>query len=365
VPSGEFSRATRETLREISFVPTVESVQIAMKPRHADCRFPGVPRGIALTTRVERALCGLSLFAAVTLAACGDSGPASLTGSSDLPSREGTAHDLGFGQTSALEGALEDFDCTNVGTVRVRFSSPGYVEDDRVALYVYFDGLAPGRKRLRIWWDYENDAVHFRDFLFPEEETEIEEVYEHRYPNLRGSTEMLVRVELIRDGLTGNCPRNRRVTVAPPPVGAPGSPPPAAPTTQTATVGPGIGSVNSSWFSGEGVRFTVLTPLTIDGVWVDAALAGTLGIELTDSVGTTLDSRSIGVAPGQQQIGLGFAVTPGDYVLLLSSSTTGVGATFGGASYPYDVPGVISLTGPLFPFGFGEHYFFYDWQVTW
>jgi hypothetical protein len=322
--------------------------------------------------RVERTLWGLSLFAGVVLAACGDSGPTSLTGSSDTPSREATAHDFGYGQTSvgqtsALGSALEDFDCTKVETVRVRFSSPGYVEDDKVGLYVYFDGLTQGPKRLRIWWDYENDPVHYRDFRFPEEETEIDEVYEHRYLNLRGSTEMLVRVELIRDGLTGNCPRNRRVTVAPPPVGAPGSPP-AAPTTQTATVGPGIGSVNWSWFPVDGVRFTTLTPLTIDSVWVDGGMTGgTLDIELTDSGGATLDMASFAVGPGPQQIGLGFAVaTPGNYVLLLSSATFwDVGATLGGASYPYDVPGVISLTGPLFGFGMADHYFFYDWQVTW
>jgi len=94
------------------------------------------------------------------------------------------------------------------------------------------------------------------------------------------------------------------------------------------------------------------------------ALAGTLGIELTDSVGTTLDSRSIGVAPGQQQIGLGFAVTPGDYVLLLSSSTTGVGALLrselslrrSGSHFPY---------GSALPVRVRRALFFYDWQVTW
>jgi hypothetical protein len=330
-----------------------------------------------MTTRVERALGGLSLFAVVALAACGDSGPTSLTGSSDVPSRETAAQDFGIsqnsvGRPSALEGALEDFDCSSVETVRVRFSSPGYVEDDRVGLYVYFDGLAPGSKRLRIWWDYENDPVHFRDFRFPEEETEIEEVYEHRYLHLRGSTEKLVRIELIPDGLTGNCPRNRRVTVAPPPVG--GSPPPAAPTTQTANVGPGIGSVDSYDFSySDGVQFTVLTALTIDSVSVDPGAAGTLGITLWDSSGSTvLNSMTVSVNPGPQQVGVGFAVAPGDYYLTLDGTTlglAGVGATtsWGAATYPYDIPGVISLTNSAFGFGAfaGWYFFLYDWQVTW
>jgi hypothetical protein len=350
-----------------------------MKPRHGDCSVLPVAEREAMTTRIERAPGGLFLFAVVALAACGDSGPTSLTGSSDLPPRETSAHDFGAGQTgvahtSALEEALEDFDCTSVETVRVRFSSPGYVEDDKVGLYVYFDGLAPGRKRLRIWWDYENDSVHFRDFQFPGEETEIEEVYEHRYLNLRGSTEMLVRVELIRDGLTGNCPRNRRVTVAPPPVGAPGAPPPAAPTTQTANVGPGIGNVDSYDFNySDGVKFTVLTPLTIDSVWVDPGAAGTLGITLWDSSGSTvLNSTSVSVNPGPRQVAVGFAVPPGDYYLTLDGTTlgfAGAGATttWGAASYPYGIPGVISLTDSAFGFGaiFGWYFFLYDWQVTW
>ena len=324
-----------------------------------------------MSTRVERALWGLSLFAAVTLAACGDSGPTGptdLTGSSDIPSRETAAHDLGFGQASALDGVLEDFDCTHVETVRVRFSSPGFAEDDEVGLYVYFTELPEGPKRLRIWWDYENDAVHFRDHVFPEEETEIEEVYEHRYLDLREPTEMLVRVELIRDGLTGNCPRNRRVLVTPP-LRASG---PTTPTTQTASVGPGIGSVNGYDFAySDGVRFTVLTPLTIDSVWVDPGAGGTLGISLWDSSGSTLlNSRSMAVSPGPQQVAVGFTLAPGDYVLTLDGTTigsSGVGATFGGAIYPYEIPGVISLTDSAFGFGsfFGWYFFLYDWQVTW
>ena len=321
-----------------------------------------------MTTRVERALWGLSLLAAVTLAACGDSGPTGLTGSSEVPSRETTAHNLGLGQASALEGALEDFDCTHVEIVRVRFSSPGYVENDKVGLYVYFSGLPEGPKRLRIWWDYENDGIQFRDFRFPDEATSIEEVYEHRYPDLRGPTEMLVRVELIRDGLTGNCPRNRRVLVTPR-ARASG---PTAPTTQTARVGPGIGSVNSDDFAyWDGVRFTALTTLTVDSVWVDPAAGGTLGISLLDSSGSmVLNSRTMTVVAGAQQVAVGFTVAPGDYILTLDGTTIplpGVGATVGGATYPYQIPGVISLTDSAGGFGsfFGWYFFLYDWQVTW
>lgn len=323
-----------------------------------------------MTTGDRRTLLRLCLFASLALAACGDSGPTSLTGSSDVPSREIATSRPALAPTGALDNIGEDFDCTHVETVRVRFSDPGYVEDDRVGLYVFFTGLPEGPKRLRIWWDYENDAVHFRDFVFPEEETEIEETYEHRYEGLSEPTEMLVRVELIRDGLTGNCPRNRRVLVSPP-IGASK---PTAPTTQTASVGPAIGSVDGYDFLSywDGVRFTVLTPLTIDSVWVNPAAGGTLGISLWDSTGTTLlGSTTMTVAPGPQQVAVGFSLAPGDYLLTLDGTTIGspgVGTTTSGAAtYPYQIPGVISLTDSAGGFGsfFGWYFFLYDWQVTW
>jgi hypothetical protein len=326
-----------------------------------------------MSTGVERAFWICALSAASTLVACGDSGPTSLTGSSDVPPGEAAAQDLSVGQASALSAlheGLEDFDCTHVENVRVRFSTPGYVEDDEAGLYVHFTGLPEGPKRLRIWWDYVNDAVHFRDFVFPEQDREIEQLYEHRYLDLPGPTEMLVRVELIRDGLTGNCPRNRRVLVAPPVASAPSSP--SGPTTQTASVGPGIGSVTGyDWTYVEGVRFTVLTPLTINSVAVDPGAGGTLGISLWDSSGSTLlSSRTMAVGSGPQQVALGFSLAPGDYILTLDGTTIGapgVGATIGGASYPYQIPGVISLTDSAFGFGtfFGYYFFLYDWQVTW
>ncbi len=314
-----------------------------------------------MTERALRALL-LSLCAAGALAACGDSSP---TGPSEFPSRPAAGHELALNEPSALE----DFDCNHVETVRARFSDPGYSEDDQVGLYVYFSGLPKGPKRLRIWWDYENDGIHFRDYRFLDELTEIEEVYEHRYPDLREPTEMLVRVELIRDGLTGNCPRNRRVVVSPPTAASRGNPP----TTQTAQVGPGIGSVSGYDFFSyyDGVAFTVLTPLTIDSVWVDPGASGTLGITLWDGSGSMmLNSRSVAVSAGPQQVSVGFSLAPGSYLLTLDGTTIGppgVGTTFGGASYPYQIPGVITLTDSASGFGafFGWYFYLYNWQVTW
>jgi hypothetical protein len=324
----------------------------------------------------RRATTGLSIAAAFCfLSACGDSSP---TGASAFPGsgvNVTSTNPAPSGASMGLSGpayAAEEFTCVNVETVRVRFTAPGYVEDDRVGLYVFFEGIPEGPKRLRIWWDIENEPGVYRDFTFPEVAVALEDVYEHRYGNLRGATEMLVRVELILDELTGNCPRNRRVAVAPQ-ASSGGSPPsPAPPATQTANVGPGIGAINNVDFNFfEGVRFTASTPLTIDSVWVSPNGPGTLVVNLWDDTGSTLfDTTSVAVAGGAQPVSLGFAVPqPGNYILSLDGTAVGaagVGMTFPRASYPYQIPGVISLTDTAFYLGtFGFYYYLYDWQVTW
>jgi hypothetical protein len=329
---------------------------------------------------IGRAILALSVSAALCfLGACGDSTP---TGASDVapPSARSlsdfpSTHPSPTAAGTSLAGpayAAEDFTCVNVGAVRIRFSAPGYVEDDRVGLYVSFEGIPEGRKRLRIWWNNENEPGVYSDSALPEDAVDLEEVYEYQYRNLTGPTEMLVRVELILDGVSGNCPRNRRVVVAPPSHGG-GSPPGPAPpaTTQSATIGPSIASIDAADFNYfEGVRFTASRPLTIDSVRVSPQGPGTLVINLYDDTGSTLfNTTSMAVTAGAQAVTLGFTVQPGDYILSLDGTTVGaagVGMTFGGASYPYDIPGVISLNDTAFYLGFfGFYYYLYDWQITW
>jgi hypothetical protein len=329
----------------------------------------------------SRAWIGGWMIALGCLAACGDSSP---TGPSPIPSGTSPgATSAGTPSTGAMSsrtasGAMgasdtEEFNCLDVETTRVRFGPPGYVEDDRVGLYVYFGGMSTGAKRLRIWWDIENDPVTYHDFVFDESETEIEEVYEHQYPGLTGPVEMLVRVELIRDGLTGNCARNRRVLVAPSTVpGSSGSSVPSA-VKKTASVGPAVSSVNFSGFGSEGIRFTVSTALTLDSVSLSPSGSGNVVIDLTDSTGvTTFASKTVPVTGGiAQAVSLGFSIPPGDYILTLDASgispaSAGATFSFGGSGFPYDIPGVISLTETAFNAGsWGFYYYFYDWQVTW
>lgn len=113
----------------------------------------------------------------------------------------------------------EDFTCENVEEVRVRFSDPGFVDRLNVGLFVKFIGIPPGTKTLRIWWDFETDDT-YQDVdvgdgdVNPEHESlfDVEMIVEHAYST---GGDKRVRVELILEGETGNCSRNRDVFVTP------------------------------------------------------------------------------------------------------------------------------------------------------
>jgi hypothetical protein len=141
-----------------------------------------------------------------------------------------------YGLASQVSNADEEFDCTHLETAHVRFSSPGYVEENRAGLYVHYEAIPAGEKLLRVWWDNENDPTNYQDVSLGEGELrddqrfDIERLVEHAYAPVPEPVNLLVRTELILMGKTGNCPRNRRITLEPnrtPPVDDGGSSPPA------------------------------------------------------------------------------------------------------------------------------------------
>lgn len=112
--------------------------------------------------------------------------------------------------------AHEDFNCTNVEEVRVRFSDPGFIDRLNVGLFVKFVGMPAGHKTLRVWWNYATDFESFQDVsvgdgdVNPEDSSkrDVDMVVEHAYDTV-GSKQ--VRVELILAGESGNCARNRDI----------------------------------------------------------------------------------------------------------------------------------------------------------
>lgn len=125
--------------------------------------------------------------------------------------------------TSSEQDADEQFNCTNVQHVQARFSSPGFVNENVVGLYVEFSGFPDVNRTLRVWWDEENAPEKHEDI--PIEDSDLwrigdlmafDKIIEHTYPGISQPKEFRVRVELFLADQTGNCARVRRVTVAPP-----------------------------------------------------------------------------------------------------------------------------------------------------
>jgi hypothetical protein len=145
---------------------------------------------------------------------------------------------------AASSQVFEEFNCASLEDVSVRFSDPGFAEANRVGLFVKYEGAPPGEKLLRVWWDHDADATRYQDIRLGEGEPrrddssrfDIETVVEHVYAPVTAPVTLLVRTELILVGKTGNCARNRTVTLEPEPPPAPpeeeSSPePPAGPGT--------------------------------------------------------------------------------------------------------------------------------------
>lgn len=138
-------------------------------------------------------------------------------------------------KTSSEQQADEQFNCTNVQHVQARFSSPGFVNNNVVGLYVEFSGFPDVNRTLRVWWDEENAPEKYEDV--PLEDSDLwkvddlmafDKVVEHSYENVNQDTTKRVRVELSLADLTGNCARVRDVELSPPSAAGPAPPAPPA-----------------------------------------------------------------------------------------------------------------------------------------
>ena len=291
---------------------------------------------------------GAPIVALLVVVACRSDSTPTPTGVSSLPPPESTPP--------------EKFNCTNVEIVRARFSQPGYVEHNKVGLYVFFRGIPEGAKRLRIWWNYLDRRDVFRDVRIESGEESFEDVLEHVYEGLTEPTTFVVRAEVIVDGLRGHCARNREVDVRPPP-----------PSVQTAFVGPTDNtfsrvSATSSYING--LKFTVFRTMTLQSVKVYPLGTGTLVVlieELIDG-GSNIEvgsSSTMITESGEQRVPVGIMLLPGDYGISLTGTMlqAGVEHNPAGALFPYTLPGVMSITSDLFDSVFYD--FFYDWEVSW
>ena len=130
-----------------------------------------------------------------------------------------------------------------------------------------------------------------------------------------------------------------------------------------------VGPLNSSFGTGgqhnntsvQYMIFSVNEPLTIVSAWVNAAAAGDRTITLWDASGNQLDSRFLNIPSGGSRISLNFHLDPG-VAYRIGGSQMNLYRNNAGAIFPYQLPGLLSITGSSA--GGAFYYYFYDWEVV-
>ncbi len=131
----------------------------------------------------------------------------------------------------------------------------------------------------------------------------------------------------------------------------------------------GGGSYHGSTFTGA-VNFTADTSFTILSVWVDANGAGDRVIYLWDGTitngngtisNTIVQQITVTLANGPQRVNLNIEVPhSGDFAL--GGNQMNLYRNNSGASYPYTLPGVLSMTSPTVN-STNFYYYLYDWEI--
>lgn len=131
-----------------------------------------------------------------------------------------------------------------------------------------------------------------------------------------------------------------------------------------------VGPVDNSfagggYFSGnQHLVFDAYRPFTLKSVWVDANSSGNRTIQLRDNTGSVIQSAVINIPAGQSRVSLNFNVPVGTNLQLgtLTGSNPDLYRNNAGAVYPYEIPGLVSITNSSASVS-GYYYFFYDWEI--
>jgi hypothetical protein len=115
----------------------------------------------------------------------------------------------------------------------------------------------------------------------------------------------------------------------------------------------------------QGLYFRVYQTIVIDSITVYPNSSGNVVFRLRDSLNTTTIStvtRSVTANYGVR-VYVGMIIYPGTYRFDAEGSTTGgLLRNSSGGNYPYEIPGVISITGNTFDPVY--YYFFYNWKIS-
>ncbi len=117
------------------------------------------------------------------------------------------------------------------------------------------------------------------------------------------------------------------------------------------------------YFTGnQSLIFDALTGFELQSVKIFAQNAGDLTIELRSSLGTILDSVTVNVPSGESRVNLNWNIAAGTDLQLTRNGTFELFRNNGGVTYPYDIPGYVSIKNSTA--GSDFYYFFYDWEIT-
>ncbi|HSI91148.1 MAG TPA: T9SS type A sorting domain-containing protein [Adhaeribacter sp.] len=113
--------------------------------------------------------------------------------------------------------------------------------------------------------------------------------------------------------------------------------------------------------------FDVFAPFTLNSVYVYPNAAGNVVIELRNSANAILQTATVAVTAAQigvkTLIPVNFLIYPGTgYKIGRGSASVSLFRNDGGATYPYTVPGVLSITGSSF--NAVSYYWAYDWNIS-
>lgn len=111
----------------------------------------------------------------------------------------------------------------------------------------------------------------------------------------------------------------------------------------------------------QSLLFDSYEQVTLASVKVYAFGAGNRTVELRNAVGTVLQSATINIPDGESRIDLNFDLPVGTGLQLGTAAAPALYRNNSGPTYPYDMPGVLSITSSTA--GNDYYYFFYDWEV--
>jgi PKD repeat protein len=116
----------------------------------------------------------------------------------------------------------------------------------------------------------------------------------------------------------------------------------------------------------QGLLVDVQQPFLLDSVAVYTDGPGDVVVQVLDQAtgAVVAASTPVFVPTGGVKtfIPVGLAITPGSYEFNAEGGTTGLFRNTAGGSYPYSVPGVLSITGNTFNPNY--YYYFYDWHIS-